>query len=89
MDIEDLKFGRLDRIEERMRKDSKAKKYGLIQVKGNVQSINTEETSSLPSLAYSVEPYWSDTSFYLHSSTAKFNTIGTYSLSSGEVVNLR
>ncbi len=102
MDIDDLRAGRLDLIEERQLKDPKAKKISVvIIVKEREVVIREREVPVYPW----VQPYviqWnytsapdntyycdcSDATVTLNGNVAKYNTIGTYTVF-GKPVTLR
>ena len=99
MDIDDLKEGRLDRIEERQKKDEKAKKYAKIKVnRGEI--ADRDDTSGTWHVPFNVTFYDSTSStVYTSSQSAadpvvftnslvKYATVGTYDID-GTIINLR
>lgn len=90
MDIDDLKDGRLDRIQERQTKDEKAKEASIVLL----QRKDIEEVTMSP-YYWPYEIYWQnngelvESNIEINCSIARHNAVGTYSLENGDVVHLR
>jgi hypothetical protein len=103
MDVDDLKEGRLDRIEERQAKDPEAKNTSVVII---IKETKVEREYPFWNWPYRFEwvvPYWNATQtssvaynnsgdiWYtpIDCSSAKWGAVGAYTLTSGNTVNLR
>ena len=104
MDIDDLKDGKIDRIVERQEKDEKAKQISVVTIIKEVHHhysnpwyVPYRIIWNQPLVPYSVEPViycnttegWATNTFTINNSVAADATSGCYTLTSGDIVNLR
>jgi hypothetical protein len=92
LDIDDLKEGRLDRIEERQEKDPKAKDISVVIF---IKERVVEHEYPWWYWPYRIEwvgpaiTYTTSGNSYVTCSTAKWATTGSYTLGTGNTVNVR
>lgn len=100
LDIEDLKLGKLDRIQERQNKDPKAKEISTIVIKEIIHE-HYVTPQYIPYVVTIKEPYiypyttWCasgssmNCSFTIDGNTVSHNATGAYNLTSGDIIHLR